>query len=345
MSGIPRELTRAEIEEAIRKAGSRVGAARLLTDQGNPISERTIRRRLNEGVVPKTSKTPFEVLNPAPPAIDPQLLIEERRHKFGLLKANYDANRIVKVKVNIDGPIGLGWFGDPHVDDDGTDIGKLFDHADIFDGRNEGLFGCCIGDLRNNWIGRLARLWSEQSTSAEEAKVLAEAFIRKIQWLIFVKGNHDAWVGSDDILDWLLKDAIVQQATRTEVHLHFPNGKVVEIYAAHDFKGRSQWSASFGAAKKAQMHRGSRIYICGHLHDAAYQHGFHPDKRMWHAVRMASYKKVDEYVDELGLEPSPGYECPVSIIDPYATEEVNLIRWEWTPDAGADRLKWLRNKS
>lgn len=332
------------IHAAVKEAGSNRGAARLLNSRGIKISADTIDKRMR-GEHPKTAKYSFTIENPAPPKIDVSLLLEERIHKFKLKKENYNANRVVRVKVNIDGPIGLGWFGDPHIDDDGTDIGKLFDHARLFDGRNEGLFGCCIGDLRNNWVGKLARLWADQSTSADEAQALSAEFLRMVEWLIFIRGNHDAWSGHDDILDWLLAgQAVVDQPTRSQVTLVFPNGREVEIYAAHDFAGKSMWNSAYGAAKKAQLHQQARIYICGHLHDAAYQHGFYADGRMWHALRMASYKKVDRYVEELGLEPSPGYECPVAIINPHAREEVDLIKWEWTPEAGADRLKWLRNK-
>jgi UDP-2,3-diacylglucosamine pyrophosphatase LpxH len=335
-------ITTEELKQAVAEYGSLSAAARHLTAIGKPISRYAIRRRLAK-IKPAPHELPFTVSQP-PPVMDVQALVEERKRKFQMLKEHNDQSRVTRVKVNIDGPIGIGWMGDPHVDDDGTDIDLLFRHAELFDGRVEGLFGACIGDVWNNWVGRLARLWAEQSTSASEARALMTEYLNMVDWLIFIAGNHDMWQNYDILEHLLNNSAAVARPTRARVILEFPNVREVKIYASHDFKGRSQWSPSFGPAKKAQLHQWADIYIAGHIHDAAYQHGFHPDGRMWHAVRMASYKKVDEYVEQLDLEPSPGYECPVCIIDPHATSDLNLIRWEWDPFEAAQRLKWMRGK-
>ncbi len=339
------DLSLETIRQALDVAGGNfTHAARQLQAEGFSISRDTIRRRLAKSHQ-INQREEFEVSNPHIPNIDVEALIADRAIKFQQRLKAYNNDKIINIRIKQPGPIGIGWFGDPHVDDDGTDIDKLFRHARLFDGRTKGLYGACIGDLWNNWQGRLARLWAEQSTSAEEARAIVQEFLQSVYWLLVIKGNHDCWSGSNDVLDFMLAEtSAVAKPHRAIIHLHFPNGRVVEIYASHDFKGRSQWSTSFGPAKKAQMDRRCRIYVCGHLHDSAYQHGFHPDGRMWHALRMASYKKIDEYVEQLDLEASPGYECPVSIIDPDASEEINLIRWEWDPEEAAKRLTWMRKR-
>lgn len=653
-----------QLQEAYARTGNYTAAAMDLQKQGLTIDRRTISRRLAKAQQPVVELgSQFVLESPTSHEPDVHALIQERLRKFEHLRSQQEASKIIRIRVKDDLPIGIGWFGDPHVDDDGTDLDLLFRHAELFDGRTPGLVAACVGDVWNNWVGRLTRLWAEQSTSAAEARALVTEFMRLVDWLIFIKGNHDCltpdmecltrrgwktydqlgpsdlvlslnpqtkvaewvpiqqkitrphkgemltlkgrgydismtpnhrvmrqdrhgeyiftqadqlpewnltlpaagsaqstyaisddeirlaawcmsdahylratdaitfyqsgdasrivdilerlgltprvvarnrvpsaicgravkthqtayevhinaeqgrrvralvadhekmpdwvldlddrqfelfadeliycdgheyedkkqrtaalhkavsvleqwqvaflshgwranlsvntrghgvlnlikkdhvnlnknqslsrenydglvwcltvkhgnfmvrrngqahftgncWSGSNDILDWLLtQNVVASKPTRAQVQLVFPNGKTVEIYASHDFKGRSQWSPSFGPAKKAQLHRGARIYVCGHLHDAAYQHGFHPDGRMWHAVRMASYKKYDEYIEQLDIEACPGYECPVSIIDPQATSEVNLVRWEWCPFEAAERIKWMRKRA
>ena len=82
-------------------------------------------------------------------------------------KVDYEeARKLIKVVVPISGPIGIVHFGDPHVDDDGTDWAAL--ERDIKLVREtEGLFASNIGDTTNNWVGRLGRLYGQQATSAK----------------------------------------------------------------------------------------------------------------------------------------------------------------------------------
>ena len=75
-----------------------------------------------------------------------------------------EARRLVTVPVKLDGPFGVALFGDPHVDDPGTDIRLLESHMNIVR-RTKGLMAGNVGDYSNNWIGRLARLHAEQTTA------------------------------------------------------------------------------------------------------------------------------------------------------------------------------------
>jgi transposase-like protein len=109
-------------------------------------------------------------------------LIENRIKKYALKRNARNAENLINVKINVDGPVGIAHFGDPHIDDDGTNIAELLMHADLIQ-KTEGMFGGNIGDNQNNWIGRLARLYGEQSTSAKESWRLTEHFISKVDWL------------------------------------------------------------------------------------------------------------------------------------------------------------------
>lgn len=100
-------------------------------------------------------------------------LVREREAKFAAKQEREDAMKLVNVRVKDSKPIGILHFGDPHVDDDGTDIATLKKHMS-YTRKIDGLYGANIGDTTNAWVGRLAKLYGEQSTSAREAYRLAD---------------------------------------------------------------------------------------------------------------------------------------------------------------------------
>lgn len=334
------------IKQAVQEMGGFRPAARFLREQGYIISESGIRGMYKRW---QEDEPEFEVDLPGgrqASDIDIDELIARRIQQYKLKREIYDRERIIPVSVRTDGPIGLGFMGDPHVDDDGTDLEELFRHVDLFDGSTEGLFAGCIGDVFNNWQGRLARLWADQSTSAAEARAIVSEFLNRIRWLFYIHGNHDAWAGGNNLINEILgSNAAIRKDARVRLGLKFPNGRTCKIYGAHHFPGKSMWSEAYGAAKKAQLDGTHNIYVSGHIHTSGYAHGWHEgNQMMWHAIQVASYKKLDRYAEELNLEPKDLYNCPVAIIDPYAKSEVNFIRWEFDPEEGADRLKWMRSR-
>jgi hypothetical protein len=335
------------LKEMVAQHGGFRPASRFLRSIGFDIGESTLRFRLGKlgEVLAKETPVPFSLEEELPESgLDIDDLINRRIAQFRQKQKAHAARRIIPVNVHLDGPIGLGFMGDPHVDDDGTDLEEVFAHTNLFDGRTEGLYGACIGDVWNNWQGRLARLWAEQSTSSAEARALVIEFLTRVQWLFVIFGNHDMWAGKQDLLTQILNsNAMIKENWKVRVGLKFPSGRNLKILAAHGFSGRSQWSTVFGASKTAQLDGTNNIYVGGHIHVSGYTHGYHDgNQKMWHAVQVASYKKVDRYAEELNLPDNNIYTCPVALIDPYASKEVNFIRWEFDPYEGAERLKWMR---
>jgi len=123
-------------------------------------------------------------------------LVQIRKRQFEAKKNHEESAKLIPVKIKIDGAIGLLHFGDPHVDDDGTDIAALERHTQLV-ADTPGLFACNVGDTLNNWTGRLARLYGEQGTSAAQAWRLAEWFVGRCDWLYMIGGNHDLWSGAE----------------------------------------------------------------------------------------------------------------------------------------------------
>lgn len=144
-----------------------------------------------------------------PPVED---IIARREVDFKRKKKAHDAGLLIRVNVTMDGPVGICHFGDPHVDDDGCDWPALRQHVDTVK-RTPGMLAGNVGDLQNNWIGRLARLYGEQGTSARESWAMAEWLMRSVPWLYLVLGNHDClddetealtrrgWMRFDDIAE------------------------------------------------------------------------------------------------------------------------------------------------
>jgi hypothetical protein len=117
-------------------------------------------------------------------------LFDQRKREFARKDAAMAARRLVPVRVTVSGPYGIAHFGDPHVDDPGTDLALLERHVSAVS-KTYGLFAGNIGDMHNNWVGKLIRLYAKQETTAKESWMLVEWLMRAMPWLYVVMGNHD----------------------------------------------------------------------------------------------------------------------------------------------------------
>ncbi len=286
-----------------------------------------------------------------PPVLPDELpkasdLLARRKKDFARKRAYEDARRLITIPVTVDGPIGIAHFGDPHIDDDGTDTALLEEHVAIVN-RTPGLFAANVGDLSNNWVGRLARLYGEQSTSAAEAWVLVEWLMGACRWMYVLGGNHDCWSGAGDPVKWIAK----QQGTLYQWHgarigVQLPTGRVIRINARHDFKGHSMWNTAHGPTKAAQMGWRDHILTCGHTHTSGYQHVKDPSTGLLtHVLRVGSYKTYDRYADEKGLPNQCAFVCPVTIIDgKYEDNDPRLVTTIFDPGEAAEFLTWKRSR-
>jgi hypothetical protein len=271
-------------------------------------------------------------------------LLADRRKAFERKHSAKQARSLIRVDVRADGPIGIMHGGDPHLDDDGTDIALVERHVELLR-TTDGLFGANVGDYSNNWVGRLSRLYGEQSTSAREAWVLVEWFISRVKWLYLIGGNHDVWSGPGDPLTWLTRQAnSLYEHHGARLALHFPNGHVVRVHARHDFKGHSQWNTAHGPAKAAAMGWRDHVLTCGHLHISGYQVVKDPANGLIsHALRVASYKVHDRYAEQIGVPNQHIFCAPTTIIDPrFADDDPRLVTTIFDPESAADYLTWLR---
>ena len=273
-------------------------------------------------------------------------LLERKRKSYDQKEAYEIATRLVNVKVKMDGPIGLLLFGDPHVDDEGCDIHQLERDIKVVSD-TEAMFGCNVGDLHNNWVGRLGHLYSNQATTAQEAWVLVEWLIKAIPWIYIARGNHDVWSGAGDPIRWITKGAgVLSQPHGVRIALQFPNKKEVRNNCRHDFPGHSQWNPVHGPSKSFIMGWKDHILSCGHKHHAG--HSWLEDPMtglLAHAIRLAGYKKMDDHADKMGLPQSSAPGGNVVIIDPqYEDSDPRLLHWIPSTEEGAEFLTWKRGR-
>ena len=270
-------------------------------------------------------------------------LIAAKMAKFHRETVAREARSLIPVQVNIEGAYGIMHTGDPHVDDDGCDWATLQRHIDICN-RTEGLFAANVGDLSNNWVGRLARLHANQSTTASDAVRLVEWLINAVPWLYLVGGNHDAWSGANDPIKWMSRQAGVSYEMHgMRLSLVQPNGKSVRVNARHDFKGHSMWNGTHALTKAAKFAWDKDdIYVCGHRHSAGYanlimQNGAH----VAHAISLGAYKVFDDYADAHGFSPE-NMPAAVTIINSDARTPAGRVSFFWDVEEGAEYLRYLR---
>jgi len=240
-------------------------------------------------------------------------------------------------------PIAIVHFGDPHLDDPGCDLPKLRNDC-LLVSSTPGAYGGNIGDTINNWIGKLSKLYAKQSTTFEEALMLAEWFAHSIPWIYWVMGNHDHWDHGSTILKLLLRGADVRMiaAHDARIALKFDNGVQVNIRARHDWRGRSQYNTVHGTVKGHIFgDRWADLAVGGHTHQwGVWQSETEDGKPRW-GMRVRGYKRIDDYAAEKGLyDHQFGSSC-CTIIDPYAPP-TERIKCYWDVEYGLKILTVLR---
>jgi hypothetical protein len=347
-------------DDQILKALQEANGIRALVAAKFKMNERTLLMRLkrmkDKGyIIPESTYQPGRQVvdkgdyefTPLPDDDVPiEELIAQRKRKFQHKREHEEASKLIPIKVKMAGAIGILHFGDPHVDDDGCDIEAIERHTDLVN-RTEGLFAANVGDTTNNWCGRLARLYADQTTSAAQAWKIAEWFIRRCDWLYMIGGNHDLWSGSSDPLRWIAKqqDALYK-SSEARLALRFPNGLEVRVNARHDHSGSSIWNPAHGPMKAALMGTRDHLYVAGHKHESAYSVLKDAISGItMHACKVASYKIYDRYAKERGFRDNCLSPCALTTINPaLPADHPDLVKVWWDPEEGADYLTFLRRR-
>lgn len=297
---------------------------------------------------PEPVSTIVPIADPLP---DPDMPIEDilayREKAFDRKLAHHSAKRWRKFKVPNAGPYALMFFGDPHVDDDGCHLPLLRAHCQLA-AETPNLYAINIGDSTNNWAGRLARLWAEQDASAATARRLAQWLLidSGVPWWLWLHGNHDAWDGPVGIPWYEAKKPhyVTMEDWQAKVTLVSPCGREIRLWAAHNFKGTSQWNPLHGPLKAAQMGDWAHLYVAGHHHNWGVMQGEHDHRGfIYNIARARGFKFIDSYADHNGFGCHQYGAAPVAVIDPEG-DKPNAVTVFNDAFEGAEFLAWKRRK-
>ncbi len=272
-------------------------------------------------------------------------LIAERKRLFECKAEAEAARRLIPVKIKTNKPVALWLSGDWHIDGDGTDLTWLEHDIRLVDS-TPGMFASFLGDARNAWVGNLARLYAEDSSSARDGVRLMEHYLSMTDWLFVALGNHDLWSGATEPISRALartKSICLPVAVR--IALQFPNKRSVRVNARHDYGGTSQWNPSHAVMKAAQLGWRDNILTCGHKHKSGYSALKDPATEILsHCAQVASYKLFDIFARDRGFPDQFIAPYSVFIINPQATSERELIQHTWCLEYASDYLTFLRKR-
>lgn len=286
------------------------------------------------------------------PAPDPEPIEELLARRLSLQERDHEIKAAAHTRtVHLPDarPFGVFIFGDPHLDDDGCDLSLLTRHVDLVR-ETPGMLAACVGDVTNNWVGKLERLHGHQRTRADEAKRLAAWYLDALRdkWVSVVLGNHDLWNdGASWIHSVLPPTEYPVAADELLTHVKAPGCAPYTLHARHDFKGGSQWATTHGPAKAAQFSApGSDVYFCGHRHVWGSRQEPTPHRLGYTAMRLGSYKLHDTYATRIGYTSGvPGGEACVLIVRPEKPKHCpsrTMVCWDVAD--GARFLRSIRNE-
>ena len=292
---------------------------------------RSLRKNHNKKKLEEYEAEDFEILD----------ILE---YKKKIQKKKFEKSKKKKTIFLPSKPFGIWVVGDPHLDNDGCNILELMQHMEIINKSKNTIYSGCVGDLNDNWIGRLGMLYQNTSITAEDGWKLSKWFLSQMEWLFFVGGNHDSWANRAGInpLEWLCSISEVKVYGEDEVRLEIDwmDNSTIEpiiIECRHDHKGRSWFHPSHGPHKQAILDGKAHIFISGHIHSWAYLQTEQRHGRLTHAIRVKGYKQIDSYARKNQFYTQEHGSSCLIIIDPENTSP-SRIQVFWDIKAGVNYL-------
>ena len=309
---------------AVNQYGSKREAAKQLG-----ISRSTLRNRYDRAEAAMEADAQGVIFPSIPPDDVPvEELIQIQTKRFKAKEASHKAKEWMPIRIGTSDPSVLAFMGDPHVDDDGCNWPKLLSDIELL--KQDNVFTVNIGDTTNNWVGRLARLYADQHTSRKDAQKFAGWLLHDagINWLAWLLGNHDVWGDGQAIYETQNRSKIVMEDWEARFRAVFQNGFEAKIWAAHNFKGNSQWNTLHGPMKAAKMRGGSAdLYVCGHTHTGAIHTEEEPDTgRLVHCMRARGYKRFDSHAKHHGFADKQLGETVAAVVNPTPKRKPKLSR-------------------
>lgn len=231
------------------------------------------------------------------------------------------------IKLRTKEPVVIAFVGDPHLDDDGTDWTLLQEHIALM--RRPHVYAVNIGDTTNSWGGKLVRLYANQETSKKTSRKLAKWFLMEsgINWLVWLAGNHEEMDSSMEVFRAMNTTGVPMEDWQARFRVEFSNGFSVPIWAAHDFKYKSQYNKLHGPQRAARERRGAALYVCGHHHDfgLAVEEQADTGEVFW-TMRVRGYKMHDQHAIRWGFDSKRYGSTGAAVIDPRTDDPVQSVQ-------------------
>lgn len=269
-------------------------------------------------------------------------LLERRKKAFARTHRKHlqDSHRTVDMGTE---PYCIVHMGDPHLDDDGTDIAAIEKDLAII-ASTPRMYAGCVGDITNNWVGRLQAEYAKQSSTLSEAWQLSEWYFSSAEFLYICIGNHSAWNQGDIPLQLLLKQVGAPRAGIDEqlVLDHGPDVEPLKIHIRHDFPGQSQWNPVHGHMKAAYDGDDADILVSGHRHRSGNGTSVRRDGSTAMCIQVGSYKVIDDYAIERGFRKHQITPVACTLVQPLL-EGPDRVQLFWSTEEAAKALRRLQS--
>lgn len=329
-----------QIRETFARLGTISGTARELKAH-----KKTVRKALAAAEPAAPPAAPSFSIAPLPSGDVPvEELIRSKVERFSRKREAEQARDRIVVKINEAGPVGILHLGDPHVDDDGCDLEKLLADVEIVM-NTPGLYAGILGDMTNNWVGRLTSLYANQTTTQRDGFRIARHIIERLKskLIYMIGGNHDLWSGATDPLEWFMHQAPgVYEPARVALRFEFPKGQPILARLHHQFPGNSMWNPAHSVGRAAQTGYDDHLLMQGHIHKSGYMVVKQPTGRITHCLQVGAYKYFDAYARDKGFRDHQISPSVLTVIDPMASEEAGLVTVFTNTQHGAQFLSMLR---
>ena len=333
----------AKIAELAADLGSQNAAALRLNVSRAAVQNACRRHVKRSAAVLSLDRPKADPLPPADLPFAERLALMKKRNALRI--AHERAQAWQTVRIPIKGPYAICWFGDPHLDDPYCDLVGFERDARIC-AETEGLYGANGGDSINNWVGRLERLYGEQSATVSEGWELVEWALKDlgVDWLLWILGNHDTWNYGKRIFDGMNTERILMRDWDAKLQLASPCGGITRVWARHDFKGSSIYNELHGLKRAAMIDEHADIYAAFHRHTFGTGQGEFAGGRRYTLVRAKGYKESDDYALKGQFAEQRAGQSVVTVIAPRNGAAPAISVFEDVQE-GADFLTYKRRKA
>jgi hypothetical protein len=349
--GLEDDCVRTRIEAWLRNDKSVVRAAEELGINTKTLGStiysaegRRVAAELTQDDVPETGDIVLPIF--ADDDIPASRILDHMEARFRQRLEHANSLRWFEFSVKDTKPIGIMWFGDPHLGNNGCNIPLLRRDIEIAVSA-DGMYAANLGDTADNWGGKLMRLYGESDVSRKTERRLARWFLQDagIPWILWLEGNHDQMDGAfTAYLRAINASVIPMMDWRAKFKIQFPNGAVCRVDAAHNHKGNSMWNELHGQERAAIMDETADLYIAGHHHDWGIKRKELPCGTVVTLARARGYKFIDSYAHRGNFVTMKRGSSIVTIIDPMADQAGRVHAFDDAAEA-SEFLKWKRKRA